>query len=239
MNYPMTADDALPTPAQRLSAYRQLAADLERFFSAFIASYCRNCRLVIARMPEAVGEETELLSGVDPGCCHRGAGDIFRLEGQSAERRRLAPELAEELGRERRRLFGEGEEGTEYVYRRLRDGEVLRGAHCRYFGPRGCRLGNLKGPLCLNFICPPIRRDLLQVCRREPEIIGPENDFLHIYRTMASIAYDHHLAIRDALAASQGRLARLESRCRDFLARRQLSSLAEYFQAEPGSADNI
>ena len=212
---------------RRLAAYRELAAALEPFFSSFLAPYCRNCRQVIARLPEAADEGIELLNGVDPGCCHRGAADIFRLEGETGGRSHLASSIIAALQRERRlKVAGVTARGGEYLYRRLRDQACLSGAHCQYFGPRGCLLGELKGPLCLNFICPPIRCDLAAVCGSESDrLLGPEYDFLFIYRVMAVISYDDEARIEAELDDFKKRLLRLTGACRDYLAAGRQSSL--------------
>ncbi|MCK5539320.1 MAG: hypothetical protein KAI69_00205 [Deltaproteobacteria bacterium] len=215
----------------RLAAYKELVSYLNPFFSIYLGDYCRNCRQVIGRLPEAVEESIDLLEGVYPGCCHRGAGDIFRLEGEKPERAYLAPEIVIGLQSERQQkllpLSGAG--GGSYSFRRHRDGALVKGAHCCYFAEQGCLLGDLKGPLCIDFICPPMRSDLLVVCAGDDCLVGPEHDFLFIYRSLAIISYDDRDEVERDLELFRRRLQALKERCRAFLAERQSQSLYSLF----------
>ena len=215
----------------RLALYRDLAIRLNQFFADFLGPYCADCARVMARLPEAREEAFELVEGIYPGCCHRGAGDIFRLEGQPLERSRLAPEIIAGLQRERGRRLAADDTATggSYTIRLQRDRSLLTGAHCRYFSARGCTLGELKGPLCINFICPPLRNDLLTVCRDEVGLVGPEHDFLFIYRTLASFSWDDREAAQAAGSAFRHRLERLATGCRVFLEVRNKATLYQFF----------
>lgn len=214
----------------RLAAYKELVGCLNPFFSSFLGDYCPNCRQVIERLPEAVEESIDLLEGVYPGCCHRGAGDIFRLEGEKPERAFLAPEIVIGLQYERQqKLQPAGIGGGSYSFRRHRDGALVKGAHCLYFAGQGCILGDLKGPLCINFICPPMRADLLVVCGGDDRLVGPEHDFLFIYRSLATISYDGRDDVAQELSDFRQRLQVLEDKCRAFLADRQAQSLYTFF----------
>ena len=214
----------------RLTAYKEVVGCLNPFFSSYLGEYCRNCQQVIGRLPEASAESIDLLEGVYPGCCHRGAGDIFRLEGESLERSLLAPGIVAGLKSERQQKIDKsGSGGGSYRFRRHRDGVVVTGAHCLYFQVQGCLLGNLKGPLCINFICPPMRNDLLEVCGGEESLVGPECDFLSIYRTLAIISYDDYDEVVFELLQFRQRLQVLEDKCREFLVQRQISELYECF----------
>jgi hypothetical protein len=218
-------------PEWRLALYLELAALLNRFFAAYPGPYCLHCGRVLERMPEARSEAFELVDGVYPGCCHRGAGDIFRLEGQPRGRERLAPEMIAGLQRERARVLPRlaADAGGSYTIRRRSDQSLVTGAHCRYFTSRGCGLGVLKGPLCLNFICPPLRCDLLTVCGGNLELVGPENDFLFIYRTLAAISWDDEEQAMVQFSAFRQRLDALSCCCRDFLAARKRATLYDFF----------
>jgi hypothetical protein len=132
-------------PEWRLALYLELAALLNRFFAAYPGPYCLHCGRVLERMPEARSEAFELVDGVYPGCCHRGAGDIFRLEGQPRERERLAPEMIAGLQRERDRVLPRlaADAGGSYTIRRRSDPGLVTGAHGRYFTSPGCGLGGL------------------------------------------------------------------------------------------------
>ena len=185
---------------------------------------------MIGRLPEAAEESIDLVEGVYPGCCHRGAGDIFRLEGESPERSCLAPGIVAGLELERQhKIEQSGSGGGSYSFCRHRDGVQVKGAHCLYFGSKGCLLGDLKGPLCINFICPPMRSDLIEVCAEDDCLVGPEHDFLFIYRSLAVISYDSQDEVMRELSALRQRLQSLEGRCQVFLAERQARSLYDFF----------
>ena len=224
----------------RLTLYREAAGLLNDFCNRFLSPYCLDCSRVIARLPEARDEDFELLDGIYPGCCHRGAGDIFRLEGQLPGRDRLAPELVARLQETREKLLAENGFSPPggYTIRRLRDGKVLPGTHCRHFSEHGCRLGDLKGPLCLDFVCPPIRSDLLALCEGDDSLVGPENDFLLFYRLLAAISWDPPAAAWAEMEAFQRRLGKLVRHCRDFLRCHVSDSLSEYFDRKSGSGSD-
>ena len=214
----------------RLVAYKKLVGYLNPFFSSFLGDYCRNCQKVIGRLPEAAEESFDLLEGVYPGCCHRGAGDIFRLEGEKSERARLAPEIVMALQGERQhKLQLSGAGGGSYSFRRHRDEVLARGAHCHYFADQGCLLGELKGPLCINFICPPMRSDLLVVCAEDDCLVGPEHDFLFIYRSLAIISYDVRDEVAQELLSFHRRLQTLADKCLSFMTERQAQSFYSIF----------
>ncbi|MBN2232487.1 MAG: hypothetical protein JW781_06680 [Deltaproteobacteria bacterium] len=209
-------DTTLKTESWRLAAYRALARRLNRFFERFVAPGCRDCRRVLARLPGG-GDRHRLVAGVFPGCCHRGAGDIFRLEGVKDEAGgdgRLAPVLAAELQAARQRHLAAIDHRSlpPYELEEPESGRRISGEHCCYMGPRGCVLGELKGPLCLNFVCPPIRDDLLAAAG-DVELVGPEHDFLGIYRVMDVIGRGREAAAEAALTALGDRLARLTDAC--------------------------
>ncbi len=195
------------TIEERFAAYCRLGRLANKFFSGYLADYCRHCQEVMARIPDRLAG-WRLESGVYPGCCHRGAGDIFRLEGVAG-----VPALPAALVRriqEARRdcLAVAGDRGCDAVYVLVDpvSGRRLTGEHCRYFGRRGCRLGELKGPLCLDFICPPIRRDLQAAVGDREELLGPEHDFLWLYRTLAVIGTGPAAAVAAEFAALERRL---------------------------------
>ena len=229
----MPENDSADSCHWRMSAYKELVRRVNDLFSSFLSDYCCNCQQVISRLPEAQDDSFDLVEGVYPGCCHRGAGDIFRLEGEPPERSYLAPEIIDGLQRERQlrlqELAAEACGGT-YQLLRHRDNTLTKGAHCQYFTDKGCSLDVLKGPLCINFICPPMRSDLLQVCAGENrDLVGPEQDFLFIYRSLAVISYDRREKVMQEVALLERRAADLSRRCRQFLTKKQANSLYEFF----------
>ncbi|MCD6292788.1 MAG: hypothetical protein J7M09_04955, partial [Deltaproteobacteria bacterium] len=119
--------------------------------------------------------------------------------------------------------------GGSYSFRRHRDGALIKGAHCRYFSEHGCFLGDLKGPLCIDFICPPMRDDLLAVCDEDDRLIGPEHDFLFIYRSLAVISYDGRDEVERDLGLFRRRLQVLTDKCQAFVTDRRVQSLYDFF----------
>lgn len=219
----MAMDDA-----ERFSHYRLLCRQMNDFFSRHISAYCCHCRQVLQRLP--VGSpQHELVSGVFPGCCHRGAGDIFRLEGVDGESR-LSPGIIALIRRARQEKMEQLDSfDSLYVLKNSQTGERITGEHCRYFGARGCCLDDLKGPLCINFICPPIREDLLKITNYDEDLLGPEHDFLGIYQLLAVLnAADVDTWGRELLAFNR-RLARLDEACEQFIAGKRGISLFSCF----------
>ncbi|MBW1646116.1 MAG: hypothetical protein JRJ56_07305 [Deltaproteobacteria bacterium] len=222
------------TDVERFSSYRRLCRRMNVFFTRYLAVYCRHCQEVMARIPDELAG-WRLAAGVYPGCCHRGAGDLFRLEGVSGPAV-LPPGLVARIQAARRlRLAAAGQDGCSPVYRLVNPatGQSLEGEHCRYFGRFGCRLGDLKGPLCLDFICPPIRADLLAVTGGREELLGPEHDFLWLYRAMAVIGYGSAAAVAAEFAALERRLAALAAAGAAFLGGVEADSLFHHFRRVP------
>jgi hypothetical protein len=231
----LPVDDFSDNAAWRLTAYKELVSLVNALFADFLVDYCCNCRSVIGRLPEAENESFTLLEGIYPGCCHRGAGDIFRLEGQEPGRLHLAPAIISGLQDERElRLhsFAAGVCGGTYRLRYRRDNSEITGAHCRYFSASGCILGVLKGPLCINFICPPLRRDLICVCGGSEGLVGPETDFMRIYRSLAVISYEARDKIDRELESLHRRVEELKDCCRRFLAKHKIDSIYDYFNGD-------
>lgn len=210
--------------AERFSQYCAFCRQINGFFNRHIADYCRNCLQVLRRLPAGC-EQYELVSGVFPGCCHRGAGDIFRLEGVDGESRLSAAIIA--LLQKARNDRVKSTEGFNPVYelKNCHTGERITGAHCRYFGARGCLLDELKGPLCINFICPPIREDLLKATNHDEDIVGPEHDFLGIYQLLSVLGIASAADWQRELFAFGRRLAALDKACEQCIAAGQGNSL--------------
>lgn len=228
----MSENDSVDSCHWRVTAYKELVRQVNTVFSSFLSDYCCNCQPVINRLPEAQDDSFDLIEGVYPGCCHRGAGDIFRLEGQVPDRSYLAPDIIAALQQERQSLVQKLDVscGGTYQLRRHRDNTLTTGAHCQYFTTKGCSLGDLKGPLCINFICPPMRFDLLAVCVDENhELIGPEQDFMFIYRSLAIISYDSREKVIQELALLERSLADFSDRCKRFLLEKEKSAIYECF----------
>jgi len=214
--------------AERFSCYCGLCRKMNDFFSRHIAAYCRNCQQVLRRLP-AGSEQHELVSGVFPGCCHRGAGDIFRLEGVDGKSR-LSSGIIALLRKERNdKMKGLDDFNPVYELKNCYTGERITGEHCRYFGAGGCRLGDLKGPLCINFICPPIRSDLLRVTGDDEVILGPEHDFLGIYQVLSVIGTGFIDEVKSSLVDFSGRLERLNCYCEKYISSDSADSLFDVF----------
>ncbi len=210
--------------AERFSHYRGFCRQINDFFSKHIAAYCRNCQQVLRRLPEG-SEQHELISGVFPGCCHRGAGDIFRLEGVDGESR-LSSAIIAYLQKSRNDKMKDMDDfNPVYELKNCHTGERITGAHCRYFGAHGCCLGELKGPLCINFICPPIREDLLKVTNHDEKLVGPAHDFLWIYQLLSVLGTASWADWKRELLAFGRRLAALDKACEQFIASGQGTSL--------------
>jgi hypothetical protein len=144
---------------RRLTLYRRAARALNRFCGRWTAPFCSACLEVTAlhHRPDPRAD-VELLAGVFPGCCHAGVADALWVPG-TGEEGRFPPEMVRAVARERGASALPGEPPT-YEVRERRSGLAVTGVACAHLGSRGCRLGELKAPLCLCYACEPILRAL-------------------------------------------------------------------------------
>jgi len=139
---------------ERLGLYRRAARALNRFCRRWTAPFCARCvevtRLYHGGDPRA---DVEVLEGIFAGCCQAGVADGLWVPG-SGEAGRLSPDLAQALGRARACL-ARGDP-PRYVVRERQSGLEATGVGCAYLGSDGCRLDDLKAPLCLCYACEPV-----------------------------------------------------------------------------------
>lgn len=164
---------ALGAP-ERLRLYREAAAALGAFFGRFTSAFCADCLEVTRRHhrgdPRA---DVELLEGVFPGCCHAGVGDALWVP-RSGEAGRFPPDLASEMCGARAALPPGPGEPLSYRVRERGTGRLARGVACHHLGPGGCRLGDLKGPLCVAYLCEPAREAIAAAAGWE--LVGDDTD---------------------------------------------------------------
>ncbi len=155
----VSSDPGVP-PDRRLTLYRRTARALNRFCGRWTAPFCAGCIEVTALHhrgdPRA---DVELLAGVFPGCCHAGVADALWVPG-TGEEGRFPPEMARAVVRARGASAANPGEPPTYEVRERRSGLASTGVACAHLGPGGCRLGELKAPLCLCYACEPIREAL-------------------------------------------------------------------------------
>ncbi|MBI5440790.1 MAG: hypothetical protein HY900_06225 [Deltaproteobacteria bacterium] len=155
-------DDA----ATRLLLYRRASAALGAFFGRFCSRFCAECLEVTGRHhagdPRA---DVELLEGVFPGCCQAGVADALWVP-RSGDDGRFSPELARRMERARAQRVTPPPEPPPYRVRERGTGLVAEGYGCVYGGEAGCRLGELKSPLCIAYACDPIRGAVAEVLGR-------------------------------------------------------------------------
>jgi hypothetical protein len=116
--------------------------------------------------------DVELLEGVFPGCCHAGVGDALWVP-RFGEAGRFSPALtrAVEEARGPRQV---SERPGDYLVRERQTGRTARGVACMHLGPTGCCLGDLKAPLCLVYLCDPVRAAVARAVGWER--VGPDSD---------------------------------------------------------------
>lgn len=156
-----------PDARERLSLYRSAARALEGFCGRWIAPFCKACLEVTGlHHRDDPRADAELLEGVFPGCCQAGVADALWVPG-SGEEGRFSAELARALAGARAAAIGAGATTPPPLYRvrERQSGLVAEGVACAYLGAGGCRLGELKAPLCLCYACEAVlgalRRALL------------------------------------------------------------------------------
>ncbi len=149
-----------PAGAQRplLDLYRRVGTVLEAFFARWTAPFCRHC-LVVTRHGHADDPraQVDLVEGVFPGCCQAGVADALWVSTPAGRvpvpDPLLAPLRAARSG-------GRPDGGAAYAVRERATGAVHRGRGCAQLGTEGCRLGPLKAPLCLTYLCDAARAAL-------------------------------------------------------------------------------
>lgn len=152
--------------------YTAATGRLEVFFAAFTSGYCARCLDLHREFnPDDPISRHELVSGVFPGCCQEGVAQDLRIGAFSGER--LPPWLAEELLARRPAPPASGP-GV-FRVRDSADGSVHEGRGCAWLGPYGCSLGALKSPICVFYVCEPVRAALFS---RSGQAFGEGDDFL-------------------------------------------------------------
>jgi hypothetical protein len=111
---------------------------------------------------------------------------------------------------------------------------VACGVACRHLGPEGCVLGDLKGPLCVSYLCEGVRGQLAAIAGWDA--VGQDtDDFAGALRALRA-------AVRAELAEAEKEVAELEDRLaalRDGLGRWEaeagMSPYEAYTSSENGS----
>jgi hypothetical protein len=188
----------------RLALYRRAAACLGAFFRHFTVPFCGRCLEVTRRHhrgdPRA---DADLVEGVFPGCCHAGVGDALWVP-RSGEEGRFPADLVEAMVRARAQLPPGPAEPLSYRVRERGTGIVARGVACAHLAERGCRLGDLKGPLCVAYLCEAVRGAIGRAVG--PELLGGDtDDFCGALETLRA-------AVAGSEAEAQARLSELEAR---------------------------
>ncbi len=154
---PSLGDVRESTWKKAAEVYIKAAVLLNGFFSTHLAESCVRC-LELHREwdPECDVARHEFVSGIFPGCCQTGVADDFRIP--DGDRRMLPRGLCDYIGKMRAELVPAGV--REYVALDLRTGRKASGRGCAWLADGGCLLGGLKSPICLSYLCPPLRLGL-------------------------------------------------------------------------------
>ncbi|MFU8858003.1 MAG: hypothetical protein ACNA8S_13495 [Deferrisomatales bacterium] len=199
----------------RLALYRRAARALNAFFAHWTAPFCVHCLAVTAlHHRDDPRADVELLTGVFPGCCHAGVADALWVPG-TGEEGRFPPELGRAVAREREAV-ARGGEPLRYGVRERRTGVEAAGVACAQLAPDGCRLGDLKAPLCLCYACEPIREALAGVleaggCGAAGELLGDgADDFVGARAVLRAVVCGPRREAGTAVEALEGRLEALD-----------------------------
>lgn len=159
---------------ERLRLYRRASRALGAFYARFSGRFCAECLEVTRRQhrsdPRA---DVELLEGTFPGCCQAGVADALWIP-RRPDGGRFPRELARAMTEERGEVAAPAAEPPAYRVRETRTGLVAEGFGCIYLGEGGCRLGELKAPLCIAYACEAVRDAVAAVLG--PEWVGGDND---------------------------------------------------------------
>lgn len=145
---------------EALELYSRVAGALNTFFGRWSSGHCANClELCSSCFPNDPFASMKLVEGTFPGCCQAGVAEDFRVSKFATA---LPGSFVEAIREQRNALEVDdaGEDGTRFVLADKESGEKKQGVGCRWLGNAGCELGSWKSPLCLLFICKPVRDDL-------------------------------------------------------------------------------
>ncbi len=100
--------------------------------------------------------DVELIDGFFPGCCQAGVGDALWVRG-AGDGGRFSPHLLRAMADARTALAPAEAAPAVYRVRENQTGRQVQGVGCAQLTPEGCRLGELKAPLCLGYLCDAVR----------------------------------------------------------------------------------
>ena len=199
--------------------YRRAARALNTFFEHWTGAFCGRCLEVTARTcaddPRAA---VELVRGRFAGCCQAGVAETLSVPCRSRScpswARLSACELAQEVAfpvdmeermvAERVALGVENNPIQSYTLRESDTGRLVEGRGCRHLGEDGCRLGSLKAPLCLTYLCTGVRSALEEVAGQGC-CGGDEDNFCGSAGALLAV-------IAESLEESERQVAELEVR---------------------------
>ena len=159
--------------AASLRLYRRASRALNRFCERWTIPFCADCIEVTARHhrgdPRA---DVELLEGLFPGCCHAGVGDALWTPGCGDEGH-FPDELRDEMMRARGTASAD-REPARYKVRERGTRLLVDGVACVHLVDGACALGDLKSPLCLCYVCDPVRAAIASAAGRS--VPGEDED---------------------------------------------------------------
>jgi len=160
--------------SRRFELYRAAARALNGFYERWTNPFCARC-LEVTRCyhrgdPRA---DVDLVEGFFPGCCHAGVGEALWIRGCRGDGR-FPPRLRALFEQARGATAAPPRQPAEYWVRERGTGLAARGVACVYLGPLGCSLGALKGPLCLTYLCDPVREILAEIGGWD--LVGADSD---------------------------------------------------------------
>lgn len=193
----------------RLALYRRAAGALNRFCARWAAPYCADCLEVTRHHhrgdPRA---DVDLVEGVFPGCCQAGVADALWVPGAGGGGR--FPESLKQAVLAARAPVEPTAEPRSYLVRERQSGLLARGVACAHFGESGCRLGDLKGPLCLVYLCDPLREAFARVAGEE--LVGADaDDFCGARSVIAAVVLGPIEEARMVVEGLDARLVRLHA----------------------------
>lgn len=192
----------------RLDLYRRAARALNAFCSRWVWGFCERCLEVTRDYhrndPRA---DVELVAGTFPGCCHAGAGDAFYVPGLG-EGGHMPQELRDSLLEARGSCPGSRDFPLTYRIRERRTRRAAAGVACVHLSVGGCVLRDLKGPICLTYICEPVR-DVLLCWGKGDVTVENTDDLAGSGRVLGEILTGERNRAETAVAALEGRLTRV------------------------------
>jgi hypothetical protein len=179
-----------PNLLASVELYGRAAEMLNEFFDRWTAYSCSRCfDLCVESYPDDPFSSFELAEGVFPGCCQAGVAEDFRVIGLGEP---LPSPLVETIRHERSVYlaslgisYPSSNAPEDFVLIHRNNAERKTGVGCKWLSSKGCTMGRWKSPICMAFMCEPVRQGLSHSAAGDRWPL--ESDFCGISKVFSAI----------------------------------------------------